>query len=493
MNAISKPLASDPDVAAAQQAFFADVGQKATQALGQIGNVSVTPIQTAGEVFNYNYLFGSNFVRSTYNLLNTTAVPGSVPGSVGLGGSFVGTYLSLLQQISWVLSPTDGTTVATAQGAASSALNSLVAAYQGLYGPITAAQMTAAGVTTTIDYIIDYQVRQVWSGTLSAKKPPLNLTSGVRNLQAMLPNMPTSGQALLSPLSGYINAMETAWPILNAQSAANWAVSTMIANLQTPPATFQTWDPTQPTAPALPAPAFTTSPSAAQLANDLAPPITGNLVIDADASQSESSTLHVTFDASGGGLIPIDWFVLGVNASTQFNLFSNKGTGTSASVQLTFPNPTLVNVSPQPWDASSGLGWYSAGLIQQAAGNTGGTTGYAFRGAPPALNLAVGGNFGRFAGLAVSQMPTIVITYETGNHSEFEQSFQEQSSWSLSFLGIPLGHASQSVYQAQSKKINESGGFALTFSPPSQAGLASYDLYGFIIGGAVVYPGAQDV
>jgi hypothetical protein len=63
----------------------------------------------------------------------------------------------------------------------------------------------------------------------------------------------------------------------------------------------------------------------------------------------------------------------------------------------------------------------------------------------------------------------------------------------LSFLGIPLGGANQSVYQAKAHQNTVGGGFTLTFAPPSQTGLASYSLYGFIIGGYAVYPGAQDV
>ncbi len=211
----------------------------------------------------------------------------------------------------------------------------------------------------------------------------------------------------------------------------------------------------------------------------------------------------MTFDVSGGGDIPIDDFILGVSGSLKFNLFSASGTGTSASVELTFPNPTLIAVNPQPWQQSSASGWYLAGIIQQAASNPNTGTpqnpvfarsGYAFpNGAPNGFNLGAGGNFGRLAGLAVSQMPTVVITYSTGNYSQFEESFDEKTTWSLSFLGIPLGNASQSVYQAFAKQTSEDGSFTLTFTPPSQTGLASYSLYGFIIGGYAVYPGAQDV
>jgi hypothetical protein len=496
-------------VSDAQQAFFATIASKATTALGQLGNVSITPIQTAGQVFYYDYVIPNSldFNTPTYNVLDSTvsAVSDSPPGTavaLDLGGSFNSNYLELLNAMSWELSAADAATVSNAAIKSSNDQTTLVTSWEGEYGPITAAQMAAVDVATPIDYIM-YQVTNIWSGTLQNKQPPLNLTAGVRNLQASLPYMPSSAQSLIGPLTTWINDMEAAWPISNLQSTQMWVRNQLITNLNSPPATFQTWDPTQPNAPAMNMPAYSTNPSAPVLFTDLNATSTNTLEVDCTASQSSSDEVNVNFDVNGGGDIPIDAFILGVSGSVKFNLFSANGTGTSASVQLTYPNPTLVAILPQLWQQSAASGWYLAGMIQQAATNpnTGtpqnpvfANTGYAFpNGAPNGFNLGVGGNFGRLAGLAVSQMPTVVITYATGDYSEFNESFDENTSWSLSFLGIPLGGANQSVYQAKAHQNTVGGGFTLTFAPPSQTGLASYSLYGFIIGGYAVYPGAQDV
>ncbi len=216
-------------VSGAQQAFFTTTASKATAALGQLGNVAVTPIQTAGAVFYYDYIIPNtlNFNTPTYDVLDATvsAVSNTPPGTVvalDLGGSFNSNYLELLQAMSWQLSAANSATVSNASIKASNDQTTLVTEWEGIYGPITAAQMQAVGAAVPIDYIM-YQVQNIWSGTNQNNQPPLRLSAGVRNLQAMLPYMPSSASSLLGPLTNWINDMDSAWPITNLQLAGGWA------------------------------------------------------------------------------------------------------------------------------------------------------------------------------------------------------------------------------------------------------------------------------
>lgn len=491
-------------IAAAQQQFYQAVASQAEQALGQQGNVALTPIQTGGLGFNYDYLVtntsGSSMVRSTYSLLDSTVVNGSLPNTVALGTPFSDALMLLLQDMSWTLSTADQNAVTQASGHAASAQATLLTQYQGIFGPITPAQLQVAKVATPLDYVIDYQVRQVWSGTLAANKPPLNIEAGSRNLQAQLPFMPSSATPLLTPLMAYINAMETVWPLLNTQSSANYEVGKIIANIQAPTTAnggITTWDPSTPNNDPQHAVGYTTSPTSDALVNALgaATPPTSSLTINFEASYSHSSTVKVNVTDEASIVLPIDDFIFGEGSGgSKFNLFSHKGTGTDASVSAVFGNPTLVHVTPEAYDQANGVGWYLAGLVSQAVANTGNAavTGYQFA-SKPAYDFAAGGDFGRSLSLAVSQYPTITVTYAHGDYHTFKQSFQEHSSWEVSFLGIPLAEMSQSFYEATSTKNSKQGGFSLVLTPPSQAGLAPYELSACILAGAVVYPGAQPV
>jgi hypothetical protein len=114
-------------------------------------------------------------------------------------------------------------------------------------------------------------------------------------------------------------------------------------------------------------------------------------------------------------------------------------------------------------------------------------------GSAPQMNPLAGGNYGRLTSLAVSQMPTISINYQTGSMSQFNETVAQQSAWVTTFCGIPVGEGSSSSYSATTSQNAQGGGFTLTMSPPSQTGLATYDLYSCILGGAVGWPGVQDI
>jgi hypothetical protein len=483
-------MTSDSQAVDAQSEFYAALVKKAQDALGSIGNVALTPIQTGGQAFYYNYLFNGNFVRTTFAVLDGRVGPGSIPGTVAMAGSFSDVMGQLINSISWQLSAADQTAITLANAKAGAAANSLVTMYEGIFGAITADMLTNAGVAQPIDYVIDYEVRQIWSGTKAAGTTPLNLSGGVQNLRAELPNLPSAAVPLLSTLSMYLNEMASVWAILDDQSAQNYRATAIVNNIQKPSSKnggMTTWAPSGATVAAV---GYDTSPSTQALVNALSGPATSSLEILFSASQTQSSELKVTVDGSADAEIPIEEFILGVHAQAKFSLFSAQGTGTEASVSASFPNPTLVAVDPAAFDQASSDGWYDPDPISQAAANTGkDVSGFQFA-TPPAFKLEAGGNFGRFLALAVSQQPTITITYSKGDYSVFQQSFEENSSWTLSLLGLPLATVDQGVYEASSSENQEDGSFAVTLRPPDQAGLPSYDLSAFIIAAVVAYPGA---
>ena len=76
-------------------------------------------------------------------------------------------------------------------------------------------------------------------------------------------------------------------------------------------------------------------------------------------------------------------------------------------------------------------------------GSTTDVTGYVFDG-KPSFDFGKDGNFGYINTLVYSQFFEIEIVFEQCESKKVEKYFEQHSSSSISFLGIPLGGASES-------------------------------------------------
>jgi hypothetical protein len=487
---------ADPTIIA-QNEFLDSIVLAANEALGQQAGVTLAPLATGGGVFNYSYIYSvvnnPETVYNSYQDFNSLLGPFGANGALNMTSGFSSAYSSLIQAIRWNVSTADQATVSAAQQNASNYALTMVAIYEGLYGTITPAQLAASGYATKQDYITNYQISQVWSGFSTQKGPLLSIPqTGVT--PQMIPFAPNSAVTQLLPqVNLYIIASSPQWPITNAYSAATAELLSIANNISNPNSNYQTYNPQ--TKQSVAAPGYGTSPTAAELYNVLGPTAqpAGQLVINATASKSDSN-VYASFAQQAQFVVSGNFFFqsAGVNGQ-QFSLFSANGSGTTASISLSFPNPVLLSLDPFPYDSSNpAVGWYDSKIVRQALNNTNKSTGFIF-GSTPQLNLLSGGDYGRLTSLAVSQMPTISINYQTGNMQQFNQTVAQQSAWVTTFCGIPIGEGSNSSYSATTSQNQQGGGFTLTMSPPSQTGLATYDLYSYILGGAVGWPGVQNI
>jgi hypothetical protein len=487
---------ADPTIIA-QSEFLGSIVAAANQALGQPAGVTLLPLSTGGGVFNYDYVYpvvsNNEIVFNSYQDFNSLLGPVGTNGALNMTAGFSTAYASLLQQIRWNVSTADQATVSAAQQNASTYAVTMVSIYEGLYGVITPGDLAASGYANKQDYITSYQISQIWSGFSTGKGPLLSIPqSGVT--PQMIPFAPNSAITQLLPqVNLYVIASSPQWPITNAYNAATAELLFMASNIKAPNANYQTYNPL--TGASVAEPGYSTSPTNAELYNVLGPTAqaAGQLVITATASQSNSDVYaefsqQAQFFCSGGFFFSS----MGVN-SQQFSLFSANGSGTTATIKLIFPNPVLLSLAPFAYDSSNPTaGWYDSKVVRQALSNTNNATGFMF-GSAPQMNLQAGGNYGRLTSLAVSQMPTILIDYATGDMQQFNKTVAQQSEWVTTFCGIPIGEGSSSQYSATSSLNQQGGGFTLTMTPPSQTGLATYDLYSYILGGAVGWPGVQDI
>lgn len=489
---------SDSGQTGLQSSYFGTLQSKADSQIGAIYNISVTPVSEAS-VGGFNYVWENSSLAlnlGTYNYVNGRVVPGAGP-AVSITDSLANDYAQLLRTITFQYSAADAQAINQAATNANSQATSVVSQYTSTYGPITSQMMTQAGVTTPIDYVINYVVAQVWSGTAAAKQLPLSLTQmeQARDLGSLLPALPASGADMLPLISTYLGALSSVLPLLNQKNNALSILRVLIANTETPSASnggITTVDPNNgSTATHV---GYTVNSAVAQIENDLAN--TGRtLSVSMSTSQSSSSTVQVSMSASGGFEVPVGWFLgLGGSGGASSNMYSAAGTGTSASVELTFAGFTYVPVTPVLFQEDTLTGWFNASVIGQAARNFGkDATGYTFLN-PPQWNLGEGGEFGVLKGVVIANFPTVTINYQTGDWSQFSQQFEQHSSWNVSFLGIPVASFSESSYQATAQANSESGGFSVTFKPsPEILSVPDLQKQAYVIGCTVGYPGTGNL
>jgi len=483
----------------ARREFLGSIAAAANAALGQPARVTLVPLSKGSGVFNYNYVCSvmnnDEIVNNSYQDFNALLGPAGSDGALSMTSGFDGAYASLIQDIRWNVSAADQATVLAAQQTAWTYAITMVSIYERLYGAITPAHLTASGSANKQDYITSYQVSQIWSGFSSGKGQLLSIPqTGVT--PRMIPYAPNSAVTQLLPqINLYIISSSAQWPVTNAYNAATAKLQFIANNLRNPNQNYQVHDPL--TGASAAAPGYSVRPSNVELFNRLGPTAAaaGHLVISATASKSGS---HVTaeFSQQGQFFISDDFFFQCAGAGReQFSTFSVDGSGTNAAISLIFPNPVLIDIAPFRYDSSNpAAGWYDGAIVRKAFSNTTHATGFMFSsGVSPRMDLEAGGNYGRPTTLAVSRMPTIRINYPTGDMQQFNKMVAQQSSWQSTFCGVPISKGGNGCYCATTSQNCQSSGFTLTMPPPSQTGLASHDLSAWILGGAVGWPGVQDI
>jgi hypothetical protein len=485
--------APDPDQTGLQSTYYTALQDSADQQIGAIYNISITPVSQAS-VGGFNYVWENSnlaFNLATYGYVNSRVAPDTGP-AVSLNDPISTDYDALLQTVTFQYSTTDQASINAAAGNASAQATSIVSAYTAAYGPITSTMLSQSGQGNNIDYVVNYVVAQVWSGTLAASQPPLSLQAmeGARHLADLLPDMPASGAAILPTITTYLNILSGILPLQMQQMNAMWLLQQLVTATELPSTGNGGMTTVDPNSGATAVHVgYTVNTSVTAIENDLAN--TGRtLSITLDTSQSSSSTLQASMSGSGAFDVDSGWFMGLASGGASENLYSFQGTGSSASVQLTFAGFTYVPVQPAQFQQDTVTGWFSTAVLAQAAQNfQQDATGYTFTGAPQ-WNLGSGGNFGMITGAVIANFPTITVTYAQGNWSQFSQQFQQGSSWSTSFLGIPIANFSESTYTANAAASSSGGGFTLTFTP-SQEILTVPDLQkqAYVIGATLGYPG----
>ena len=312
---------------------------------------------------------------------------------------------------------------------------------------------------------------------------------------SLLPSRPLDSEKVISDLMTYLAATSSVQGIQAAVLSYNNQLADLLNNIQPAPQTAsQGWMTTVNDAgPGPIVPVIGISQSTATIQNALYPADgTGNsFSVGMDVVKIDQDTVKVTASGGIGGTGAIGWFGLSGSASASYNMFSFDESVISLSVKISFNGVTKVTPIPAPYDITSGTGWWNALPIQQAIHFDPNKGGYKFT-LDPHFDFGTNGTFGLAANVVISQLPTFELTYTKADFSKFQQVFQQQSSWGISFLGIPLAGGSQSYYSSQLKQDSTTGTITITMTPPvGMAPVPTLDQMAYVIGAEILWPGAQ--
>ncbi|MFJ9848736.1 hypothetical protein [Streptomyces sp. NPDC101150] len=448
------------------------ITDRAGQALGS--TQALVPVNVAGVgQFPYNYESANNiFSANTWTWINRLAVPtnGDV---VGLGEPLTTRYDLLLGKLSYQLSKDDTAKKIKAGNDALEVAQQVVAQYEELYGTITPDQLTAAKAPTKIDYITAYMLAQ-W-----ASPNKLQLTGdNIRNLTRQLPSLPPSAQTLISPITTYLEKMVSVLGLQNDVGNASFLLGNLLQNTEHATAGNGGLSTTDGKV----HPGYTVSPAQGDIYNGLNSD--RHFTITAKAKSYNENKVELQINGEAVVYIPIvDLFGIGGGGSVHYSLDQLSTERSTFQMEMTFKGITGVSFRPADYQEDTLSGWWYPQPLRDAFAHQGKDdfSGWALTPFPPDTHFA------HLSFLAISQPPTIKVTFSSGRASRQAQTLESHSGVDISFLGIPIV-ASEQHYKSSKITENESGqGFSISFhAPQPSAGLLSQTAY--VLGGEVEHP-----
>ncbi|NEO29346.1 MAG: hypothetical protein F6K36_02605 [Symploca sp. SIO3C6] len=200
-------------------------------------------------------------------------------------------------------------------------------------------------------------------------------------------------------------------------------------------------------------------------------PPTETLSYTGSITKSDNTTLSFNASVSGGISIPIlDFFSLTPSGGATTSIFQNDFAGSKFSVEVVVNNPTLqpkMTVAPLLYNISTAQGWLYADPVKEAVNNGSNTdvTGFVFDGGLPDFDFSEGGDFGYVNTLVLSQFLELKLVFEQCRSKEVRKYFEQHTKATISFLGIPLGRASQSSSYSYDYSAETETSITVTLKP----------------------------
>lgn len=430
------------------------------------------------------------FNEFTFDMINSTVRSGSDGNPVLSDTTFAVDYYDVVSKIFMNQSKADTAKVNDNMKKNANATAALVSAFEASHGVITQDELKKEGVTQKEDYAMNI-IASVWSGNSKDPKeyPLFNYqVLDADDLAQALPFTPASGQPALDALAVWLSANEDILPLRNLVSSGRSRINAL-KNATKNPSKFNSsmQAVSQPGATPEDVLKYIISAASTDIQNDLD---NKSRVINVSMQASASSSTTTQLSISGGTAfsVPVDFLSFNVSGGASYDTSSFNFSSSGISISMKYEGYSYVPIAPQSYNFTKG--WFSDREIQAAVKNTGkDVTGFQFGNPNPLGTSEAEVNFGRLAGLLVTNYPTISITYENASVSQVRTKLEQHSSFGVSIFGIPLGGVSQDFYKATVDASSSGTGVTVTFKASQNLnGTNPMDSRAYVIGGTVYYP-----
>ena len=435
----------------------------------------------SGALGNFPYYYSDpnslKFNALTYNWINNALANNNPPIQQASGSLFTSSFINVLSTVTYSLSKADQAKLNAAYANAQNQQMALLNAWQAAYG----SRPQPGKNQTVIDAVI-----AIICSTWATPPTSLNAIQSSTNLHKLLNSAPASGQTLMPVLANYVDALGDSVTLANAQTMNNAYVGDALDAVQNPAADNGAILLNDNTGKYYPA--YTVSPQLPDIINGLSS--TNSIELVMNVSMASDSEYSVSIQGGTSFSIPFaEFFSLGVSGNASYFHDQIVRNASAVSIKMTFTGVTLVNYTPNAFNESTTLNWYLIEPILEAIRNQNqDVTGFHFS-PQPGINFGPSGSFGILQGVAISNYPSIQITVTSSNYQSIQTTFQQSVSTSLSFLGIPLGSASESTYSNSASSSASNSTVTISFNPPPNlvAG-TNVSSMGWVLGVQTNYP-----
>jgi hypothetical protein len=319
--------------------------------------------------------------------------------------------------------------------------------------------------------------------------------ANARNLKALLPKMPSSGDQVVTDVTIYLNLMQPVNALSDALQNGALILRSLKNNTQSPSDSnggMKTFNPQTGAVSSVNQVGYGISSAIQSITNDLQN--TGRTIsLGMTTSQASGGNVSVSVEGQAGFSIG-SWLTFSTTASASYDMSKAQGTSTNAKITIEYKGYSLVPMASTAWQQATNIGWYYGDPIAQAVQNIGkDVDGFKFVSPSPYKMGAFegGGNFGLLTNLLIANYPTISITYSNANFSSFKESWKENVSGNLTLFGfIKLGSFSQGAYGSSYTEGSDNSTFTVTFSAsPEVTSVPQNQKTAYVIGGAIANPG----
>ncbi|MCP3750878.1 hypothetical protein [Pseudomonas sp. SBB6] len=431
---------------------------------------------------------GTNFNALTFNWLNRLLAYNE-DGYVGTDGTALTTALfNVLNATSYVLDAQDAAALNQAILANATTVTTLITDWATSQGPIPSSYTNQAQQLT---YISGQVLSWGPAGlTLQQLRTSLNPTA--------LLSPPLGGDQVANDLITYLANTSSVANIQSAVLSFNNELRQVVANISPqPPLTavkpgfMTTVDDKGVTSIVV---AMDIAEKVAQIQNNLLPASGTGKSFSAsfNVQKQSSNTVQVSAEGGAAGVGDLLFFLeFAGEGGSSYNMFSADSSLSECDITLTFNGVTTVSPTFTAYDITSGQGWWFPEPITEAVNGSSDQSGYRF--APrPTYDFGVNGTFGAIGRLMIAQQPVMTLTYTTANYQDFQETFQQESAWGITFLGIPIAEGSQSYYHATTDFNSQTNTVTVTMTPVgTTAPVASTDQLASVVGVQMIWPGAS--